>query len=549
MISALDLYNEHQALSTHHAAMRSLWDEATRLASPVGPEYLATDPTAPQVVRQLSAIAVQDNQELASGLMAWILPEVQNWWKWQPAHLLSKRPGVKQWLHECSDIAAKVLRSSNFYTEAFSTMLHRNTTGTCTLWMRTKEQTDVINGTWLEDSPLHFEMVNASDVVIAEDAMGRVHKWFRTVTYTAEQAVQEFGDKAPEHAKLANSQPAQKTTKAQYLHCIHRRRKPDGPSAAESMPWASVWICPKTKTVLKVSGYLRQPIFTTRYSRWSRKSPYGVSPAMVALGEIRGVNYFEMLLTTLAEVTVEPRILVPVDHDGNIDMGPAGKTPVMDQNLAPKEWAPAGEIKWGVEFLNRKENRIHEIFLRDVFAQFSMLERQMTAYEVAQRQIEKLSRIAPATSLLNGDLLQPMLDTLFHWCYQTGQFPEAPMDAWAVDSIGRPKMPFPEVIHTNRLAREQSAQTEQAVMRVMAVMGPAIEVVGPGALDAINFEKLGRNLAIEVGLDPDLIRTPEEESAVKQQRAQQQAQAQAAEVAMRQPELAMAAAQSMGGVA
>lgn len=545
MISATDLLNERNALATHHSAMKSLWDDAQRLASPVGPEYLANDVTAPRLVRQLSAVAVQDNKDLAAGLMAWILPETANWWKWQPVRALRGRPGVVQWLHECSEIAHDILRGSNFYTEAFSLMLQRNTSGTGTLWMRTMEQSDLINGTWTDDSPLHFEMVPASNIMVSEDSRGIVHRWFRTVMFSARQALQEFGDKAPEHAKVAASKPSSSETKAEYLHVIYKRQKPDGPTAAEQMPWASVWVCPKSKQILKTSGYLRQPIFTTRYERWSRQSPYGVSPAMVALGEIRGVNYFEMLLTTLAEVAVEPRVQAPADHDGIIDLGPGGVTRVMDANSAPKEWAPAGELKWGMEFLDRKEKRIHEIFLKDVFAQFSMLERQMTAFEVAQRQTEKLARVVPATSLMTNDLFNPLLDALFHWCYQTRQFPDAPADAWVTDSLGRPKMPYPQVIQTNRLAREQSAETEQAVMRLLGVLSPAVEIAGPGVFDPINFDKLARSLAVEMGLKSELIRTPEEEQSVKQQRAQAQAAQVAAEMAVKNPELAVGAAQAM----
>lgn len=547
MTSAEDLLNERNALATHHSAMKSLWDDAQRLASPVGPEYVINDVTAPRLIRQLSAVAVQDNKDLAAGLMAWVIPEATAWWKWQPARALRKRPGVAQWLHECSEVAHDVLRSSNFYTEAFALMLQRNTTGTATLWMRTREQSDLLNGTWTDDSPLHFECVPAANVMIAEDSRGQVHRWFRTVMFTAVQAMQEFGEDAPEHAKVAASKPSSRETKAEYVHVIYKRPKPEGKSVQEQMPWASVWVCPKTKRILKTSGYLRQPIFTSRYERWSRQSPYGVSPAVVALGEIRGVNYFEMLLTTLAEVAVEPRIQAPADHDGIIDLGPGGVTRVMDANSAPKEWAPAGELKWGMEFLERKEKRIHEIFLKDVFAQFSMLERQMTAYEISQRQIEKLARVAPATSLLNSDLFNPLLDALFNWCYQTGQFPEAPLDAWVTDSLGRPKMPFPEVVQTNRLSREQSAETEQAVMRLMGVLQPAAAVAGPGVFDPINFDKIARNLAIEMGLKAELVRTPEEEAAVKQQRAQEQAAAVAAEMAVKNPDLALGAAQATGG--
>jgi hypothetical protein len=253
------------------------------------------------------------------------------------------------------------------------------------------------------------------------------------------------------------------------------------------------------------------------------------------------VNYFEMLLTTLVEVTVEPRVQIPAAHDGPVDLGPGGVTKVLSPDLAPKEWAAAGRVDWGIEFLERKEKRIHEIFLKDVFAQFSMLERQMTAYEISQRLTEKLSRVAPATGLLTSDLFAPMLEALFHWCYTNGRFPEAPSDAWVLDSLGRPTMPFPDVIQTNRLAREQNAQTEQAMMRIMGTLQPIAEVVGPSIYDAINFKELPQTLAIEVGLDPRLINTPEAMAAIEQQRVQQAQQQAALEIATKQPGLAAAA--------
>ena len=108
-------------------------------------------------------------------------------------------------------------------------------------------------------------------------------------------------------------------------------------------------------------------------------------------------------------------------------------------------------------------------------------------------------------------------------------------------------MPFPEVVQTNRLAREQSAETEQAIMRIAGTLAPFIEVAGPSIMDAINLDKLPEVLAIEAGLKTELIRKPEERAALQAERAKAQAAQQALELAARQPELAMAAASAVGG--
>lgn len=547
MPSAIDLLKQRDGLSTHHAAMKNLWDEAKRLASPVGPDYLVNDVTAPRMIRQLSAVAVQANRNLAAGLLSWIMPPNADWWKWEPARAVKDKQGVALWLAECSEIAHDLLRGSNFYEEAIMLLLARNESGTASIWMRAKEEADEMRGDWDDDSsPLTFEVCQAHDVMVSEDSRGRVNRWFRTVMFSALQAVEEFGDMAPDHAKDAARTPSKESTQAEYVHVIYRRRKPEGESAVEKMPWASVWVCPKEKRIVKVGGFPRQPIFTVRWERWSRRSPYGISPALVALGEVRGVNYFEMLLTTLAEVAVEPRILLPVAHDGVVDLGPGGTTKVLDASTAPKEWAPAGELPWGLDMLERKERKIQEIFLGDVFAQFSMLERQMTAYEVSQRLTEKLARVAPATQQLNSDFFSPFLETLFHWCYFSGRFPEPPLEAFSVDAFGRMTMPWPEVVQTNRLAREQSAETEQAILRIASTLAPFIEVAGASILDSINLDKLPEVLAIEAGLKSELLRKPEEIAQLRSQRAQEQAAAQTMELAAKQPELVASAAQAMG---
>jgi hypothetical protein len=107
-------------------------------------------------------------------------------------------------------------------------------------------------------------------------------------------------------------------------------------------------------------------------------------------------------------------------------------------------------------------------------------------------------------------------------------------------------MPFPEVIQTNRLSREQSAETEQAIVRIMTTLEPIAQLVGPEIYDSINMDRVPQALAIEAGLKSDLIRSQEEIEAVKTARAQQQQQQQIAEAAMKNPEAAMSIAQSMG---
>ena len=66
------------------------------------------------------------------------------------------------------------------------------------------------------------------------------------------------------------------------------------------MPIASIILHKDSKLVVSNSGFEELPAIVTRHLRWSEASAYGASPAMKALAEIRGVNYLELLMSTLA---------------------------------------------------------------------------------------------------------------------------------------------------------------------------------------------------------------------------------------------------------
>ncbi|MFK5284110.1 hypothetical protein ACI3PL_31475, partial [Lacticaseibacillus paracasei] len=60
---------------------------------------------------------------------------------------------------------------------------------------------------------------------------------------------------------------------------------------------------------------------------------------MRALAEIRGVNYLEMLMATLAEVSVNPRMIMPQGFQGVPDLRAGGITfGGMTRDTFPQEW-------------------------------------------------------------------------------------------------------------------------------------------------------------------------------------------------------------------
>ena len=145
------------------------------------------------------------------------------------------------------------------------------------------------------------------------------------------------------------------------------------------MPWASCYIHIDSKLKIEEGGFEELPMFVSRYFRWTEQSPYGASPAMLALSEIRGVNYLELLMATLGEVTVNPRVLVPEGMESVPDLRAGGITIMPMGGERPSEWMTGGQFNVGLELIKRKEYAIQEAFHFSLFQQFQQIERQITA--------------------------------------------------------------------------------------------------------------------------------------------------------------------------
>lgn len=542
---------EMEALQPHHLAMQPIWRECARLCSPVEASTIAIDRQAPKTIRQVSAHAILCAQRLTTDLLENIMPAAQAWYRYRPIRQMRDRRMLAHWLGESSEGTFELLQQSNFSTEAQTLFNIRHNAGTATVrvTMLTREETltnedeDLSNG-------LAFEVLPTMDVIIAEDRRRRVSKWYILQKMTAEKALAEFGNDCPETIAEQARDPKRAQQEHEFVQAIWRRKASDRKqgTAQQRMPWASCWVHKPTKKAVKESGYPYQPVFTTRWERWNPRSPYGISPAMVALAEVKGINIYEELLSTLAEVTVDPRILIPVEHDGGIDLGAGQYTKVLDMEKAPREWAPAGELDWGMEMLTSKKKTISDIFLNGVFAPLSQIDRQITMYEASQRIRENLGRALPATQMLTQDLIEPLLETVLVWALENGKLTQPPEEAFVITAGGGAKFVFPAVAQTNRMALLQQAQTEGQLAGIMGTLAPLADVAGPAVWDWLKVDEVGRQLAEEANLKTSLIRTPDEAAQVAAQREQAAMQQQALELASKQPDLAMAAA-AAGGAA
>ena len=137
-------------------------------------------------------------------------------------------------------------------------------------------------------------------------------------------------------------------------------------------------------------------------------------------------------------------------------------------------------------------------------------------------------------------------------CYRAGVFAPPPDAAFYTDASGARYLVFPRVAQTSRMAQALNSRKVWAYRAAMERVLPLAEM-RPELLDMYNFDTIHRDLDRGDGMPKEWHLDEEEVEQLRAARAQQQqAQQQAAmamELATKQPDLAVAAAQAAGGLA
>ncbi len=528
----IDLNNRMRADAS---GMISLWDECGRmtltrrvdaLTSAINRTASVNDSFTPYDAAILNSTAVEAAAAHAAGCAAWITPADQQWFMWEPVGAF-KKDSVKSWLAECADIARMYLAASNFYTKTHELYLDRVVFGTGALMAETGRK-----------SALNFRVFDAGSYVMADDEEGDADLIIREHTYSARQAEEKFGRESLP-PRVAADLAGKPTSRHRFLHCIRPRpvEERDRESGPRGMAYASLWLAVDDKMMVQTGGFEELPVFINRYLRWSEFSPWGASPAMQALAEIRGLNFMEVLLATLAEVTVTPRIILPQGFSGVPDLRAGGITMGgLTRDTFPQEWGTGGRFDIGLGLLERKERAINNIFHRPLFDQFAQLERQITAAEVHAREAEKVARFSPAFHQLTTELINPVMQRVFMLLFRQDKFPPPPAEALYRDAAGNMRLAFPQTVQTSRMALAMQALKKTAFSNMLMLFS-SMKAGGSEVFDNLDEDEAFRDLTRGDGLPPSYLRDTEARDAIRQKRAQ-------AEQAMQQASMAQAAMKS-----
>lgn len=508
----------YDRLKADRGTWDTLWQQIADYVQPRKSE-INTQKT-PDVVgwtdRIYNMTAIRANQLLASGQMDYLFSG--RWFSYDAPPELEADDEAKRWYQACTEKMMRELARSNWNLQIHEALLDRGGFGTSSLLLE--------EGT---RNLLTFHKFDVGTFVIEEDHEGKVDTLIREFELTARQAKQKFGEEnlGPKLCEACKD-AKKRDMKFKFLHSVHPREdgeydktKVDGPNK----PIASCYVSVDDRCVVKEGGYDEDPLGVSRYLKWG-KSAYGYSPSIEALSTVRQVNFLEMNMDALAEIKAFPRVFVPEGMVDEVDMRAGGIT-TFDPNrqgAVPSEWGTNGEYNIGKDRIDMKDKAIREAYHTDLFQMLKDIERQMTAYEVAQRLAEKVTAFSPTFYRLQTEVTNPVLQRAFAIAYRAGKFPEPPKSVFVNKGDGALALAVPEVTLTSKLALAIKAAENQAFGQMIQILAPLAQL-DPSIMDNYDLDKASRGIGANLGVPTGWQRPIEEVQAIREQRAQVQQQA------------------------
>lgn len=517
-----------EALKQERAHYHGLWQEADKY---VTPGRLRLSGNAPGGDRKMSAIVDETgylaHRTLMSGMHSGLTSPARPWFKVAPEDPALREFGpVKTYLFQCEKIMRNVLRQSNIYNCLHAGYGDAAQFGQFAMIVvgdaRNLRAIPILNGQFW----------------IGTDPWGQVDTLYRNIRMTVKQVVQRFvfrGEKE-DWSRVSNAvknlwDRGNYDAWVEIYHAIEPRLGRDrSKKDRQNKPWASnYWEDGRDNDqMLDESGFDFNRILAPRWSAAGEHVYSSMHPGEAALPAIKMLQSEQIAKGKGITKKVDPPLQGPTElrtqristmpggityHDD--PTGRAGLRPVYDVNLSIAELM--GDIQ-------EVQQRINQIFFADLFRAIEHMGgvQPRNNLEMRMRQEEQLLQLGPVIENMNNDLINPLVEIVYHTCEEMELFPEHPRE---LENAG----PL-QVENISMLAQAQRAVSTGAIERAVAFAGQ-IAAIKPDILDKADLDQAFDEYADAIGAPVSIIRSDdavEKIRAERQQQMEQQTQMQAA---------------------
>ena len=275
--------------------------------------------------------------------------------------------------------------------------------------------------------------------------------------------------------------------------------------------------------ILEESGYNEFPAVVGRWGASATSVYSEESPGMIAIGDTKQMRHQYLQKGNALDYQVNPALLLPESaKDHELDFLPGGRSYVSNPTAADQV-KPAFDVQIPLGDINadimEAQNRINAAFYVDMFLMLAGRTKEMTAFEVAQRNEEKLVQLGPVFSRLNNEVLRGTIERVFNILQRAGQLPQPPQSL-----AGRPL----NVEYTSMLAKAQRSIRAASLRNYLADLGMVAQMK-PEILSKVNPFAIADEFADYHSVAPSVVVPTEDAQAqiAQQQQAMAQAEQQA----------------------
>ena len=465
-----------------------------------------------------NSVASEAINIMASGLYSYAINPATQWIQISQDELIEKQfPESKELCYVISQLISTEFLNSNFYDEAFASLLSYSTFEM------------LCNYTEDKITEIRFQSVPINQVYFTETADGKLNSIYRLYMLTVEQIYDEFGDKSG-NTVLAKYKAGDYDVQLPILTCCeYRSVKNESKSDKLNMPIAEYWINKQDKTLMEEGGYKEMPYQLARGKRRAGHK-YPFSSAGIALADIKMLNSMDFSLIVGSQKALDPTLLINAGTEEfenpfrNLP-GYINYINTTNPNFTSRrilETVPVGNLPIGIEMLDRKEARIKSILLVDMFLAMLSKQKQMTATEVVQLTQEKQFILAPFINSINSYFLDPTIERVFNILYRRGSLPSLP--DWFMSY---------KINYVSPLALAAKLTQTRGINEYLSSVErmSQIQLAQAPVTDNIDFDKMNSLVADINNIKPSLIKNLQEVQRTRAQIQQLQQQQQILQMA------------------
>ncbi|NIJ34331.1 hypothetical protein FHS98_002718 [Sphingomonas oligoaromativorans] len=315
-------------------------------------------------------------------------------------------------------------------------------------------------------------------IFILENAWGRPDVVHRKFKLEARQALQEFGDKAPE-CVLKAMKDKREHEKHWYLQAIEpNRRFEPGRLDHAGKPVASAYIAVQDKQLIEVGGYRSMPTIASRFEK-SPMETYGRGPGMDVLPAVKAAQRMMQDLVTAVEFLARPPLGAHDDMlDQTIRYSPHGVTYGAIDRQGNKLIQPlldGANIAPALQLQERTREVIRRAFYGDMLRIRQEQKTHLIEADVMEQLQEKGVLLAPL-GRQETEWLSPMGEREIDLMWEMGMLSDMPPEVQEAGGLYQMR-------YDNPLARAQKAEQAAGFFRTLQGVTPLIQAK-PQLIDA-----------------------------------------------------------------